>query len=423
MSHENGAGGQGTAPDSGGLDYGAPNSGAFDPRAFALLFAASLTTMANATISPALPGLTRLFADHRDAQFIATLLVPAPSFAVIFCAPLAGRAVDRFGRRGILLAGIMLFAATGSAGLYLGGLDAILISRLLLGIAVAMVMTAQTALLGDYYKGAALRRLAGWQVSARNFGGFAFITLAGWLALMSPQFPFALYALPLLFLPLLWRVIVEPQAPAQPRSGQGGAAADAAAGAAAGGWLAPVLALAALQGLTTACFFLMPTRIPFLLEMRGHDSASGTGLVLGALTLTGGLVAIRYQRAIARFGESRVFGAGYLLMALGLALTAFGAQLAPMLVGAAAVGGGYALVMPNFVALGLAVAPAARRGMVGGILTTSVFAGQVISPFLAAPLIAAQGYGRTYAAAAGIALLLALCSAAIALLRRPAARC
>lgn len=413
MSHENGAGGQGTAPDSGG----------FDPRAFALLFAASLTTMANATISPALPGLTRLFADHRDAQFIATLLVPAPSFAVIFCAPLAGRAVDRFGRRGILLAGIMLFAATGSAGLYLGGLDAILISRLLLGIAVAMVMTAQTALLGDYYKGAALRRLAGWQVSARNFGGFAFITLAGWLALMSPQFPFALYALPLLFLPLLWRVIVEPQAPAQPRSGQGGAAADAAAGAAAGGWLAPVLALAALQGLTTACFFLMPTRIPFLLEMRGHDSASGTGLVLGALTLTGGLVAIRYQRAIARFGESRVFGAGYLLMALGLALTAFGAQLAPMLVGAAAVGGGYALVMPNFVALGLAVAPAARRGMVGGILTTSVFAGQVISPFLAAPLIAAQGYGRTYAAAAGIALLLALCSAAIALRRRPEARC
>ena len=31
-----------------------------DPRAVALLMAASLTTMANATISPALPGLERL---------------------------------------------------------------------------------------------------------------------------------------------------------------------------------------------------------------------------------------------------------------------------------------------------------------------------------------------------------------------------
>jgi hypothetical protein len=53
-----------------------------DPRAVALLMAASLTTMANATISPALPGLERLFADDPNAAMLVRLLVPAPSISV-----------------------------------------------------------------------------------------------------------------------------------------------------------------------------------------------------------------------------------------------------------------------------------------------------------------------------------------------------
>ncbi|WP_269931044.1 hypothetical protein [Aminobacter sp. HY435] len=69
----------------------------------ALLLAASLTTMANATISPALPGLERLFADDPNTALLTRLLVPAPSLAVAVCAPLAGLAVDRFGRRLLLL--------------------------------------------------------------------------------------------------------------------------------------------------------------------------------------------------------------------------------------------------------------------------------------------------------------------------------
>jgi len=69
-----------------------------DPRAVALLMAASLTTMANATISPALPGLERLFADDPNASMLTRLLVPAPSLSVALCAPFAGLAADRCGR-------------------------------------------------------------------------------------------------------------------------------------------------------------------------------------------------------------------------------------------------------------------------------------------------------------------------------------
>lgn len=87
-----------------------------DSRAVALLLAATLTVMANATISPALPGLERLFADEPHAALLTRMLVPAPSLSIALVAPLAGLAIDRFGRRLLLLAGIVLFVVSEAPG-------------------------------------------------------------------------------------------------------------------------------------------------------------------------------------------------------------------------------------------------------------------------------------------------------------------
>ena len=94
-----------------------------EPRAIALLLAASLTTMANATISPALPGIERLFADDPNAALLTRLLVPAPSLSVALFAPLAGMAADRLGRRVMLLVGVMLFVVAGGVVTSVGGVS------------------------------------------------------------------------------------------------------------------------------------------------------------------------------------------------------------------------------------------------------------------------------------------------------------
>src|SRR3712207_824044 len=182
-----------------------------DPRAVALLTAASLTTMANATISPALPGLERLFAGDPAAAMLVRLLVPAPSISVAVFAPFAGLVADRYGRRRMLLAGVILFVIAGCAGLFLPDLRTIFATRLVLGLAVALIMTAQTALIGDYFTANDRSALSGLQISARNFGGLVFISLAGWIAAISPRLPFVIYGVAAVFLPLMWKVIVEPQ--------------------------------------------------------------------------------------------------------------------------------------------------------------------------------------------------------------------
>ncbi|WP_336814490.1 MFS transporter [Bosea sp. MMO-172] len=378
-----------------------------EPRAIALLLAASLTTMANATISPALPGIERLFADDPNAALLTRLLVPAPSLSVALFAPLAGLATDRIGRRMMLLAGVMLFVVAGCAGLVLPDLPAIFASRLVLGVAVALIMTAQTALIGDYFTGDGRNALTGLQISARNFGGLVFISLAGWAATLSPRLPFAIYGLAALFLPLMWIAIVEP-----PRAGSMAGAAPANGRDGHPSWRGLLVLLVLLQGATNMIFFLMPTQISFFLEARGYESAVMTGTVLGLLMISGGCSALLYRRVQRLVGYAGVFAIGYGAMALGFLLLSQAATSQSLLAAALAIGAGYALVSPSFVAVALDLAPGRSRGLAGGILTASIFIGQFCSPLASTPLIANHGYAGLFG---GTAWLLALMTVAATL--------
>lgn len=378
-----------------------------EPRAIALLLAASLTTMANATISPALPGIERLFADDPNAALLTRLLVPAPSLSVALFALLAGMAADRLGRRVMLLVGVMLFVVAGCAGLVLPALPAIFASRLALGVAVALIITAQTALIGDYFTGDDRNALTGLQISARNFGGLVFISLAGWAATLSPRLPFAIYGLAALFLPLMWLAIVEP-----PRVGSVAGTAPASGSDGHPSWRGLLALLVLLQGATNMIFFLMPTQISFFLEARGYESAVMTGSVLGVLMVSGGCSALLYRRVQRRIGYAGVFAAGYGAMALGFLLLSGPTPLPLLLAAALVIGAGYALVSPSFVAVALDLAPGRSRGLAGGILTASIFIGQFCSPLASTPLIASHGYPGLFR---GTTWLLALMATAAAL--------
>ncbi|KKJ77227.1 MFS transporter [Kiloniella litopenaei] len=375
-----------------------------DGRAIALMMAATLMVMANATISPALAGLECAFMGQPNAELLIRLLVPAPSLTVVIFAPLAGYFVDRYGRRAMLLSGVVLFIITGSAGFYLPGLEMIFTSRLALGVAVAMIMTSQTALIGDYFTGEKRSALTGLQISARNFGGFVFLTLAGWLAVNSPRLPFAIYGLAVLYLPFMWLVIKETSAaPSKNKTTETSVKTKADGTDGHPAWKGWMAALAVLQLMTNMIFFLMPTQLPFFLDSLGYDSAVMTGVGLGALSLAGGCAALFYGRIKRVMGYAGAYALGYGFMALGFAILPFGENVVAIIAGSVAVGTGFALAVPNFVGIALQIAPTSRRGMAGGILTTAVFLGQFCSPFLSIPSIASFGYNITYQ---GTALLL-----------------
>ncbi|MCY1704996.1 MFS transporter [Pannonibacter sp. SL95] len=370
-----------------------------DPRAIALLMTASLAVMAAAAISPALPGLAIRFADHPDAAILTRMLVPAPALSIVLFASLAGWISDRFGRRGPMLIGLALFSLAGSAGLYLADLNMILASRFVLGVAMALIMTAETALVGDYFAGPRRSTFTGWQIAATNFGGFLFIALASWLAGFAPNLAFAVYLLPALYIPFVWFAI-------EPGGKVHRAAVTFAGEVPRERWLwQGLLVLIALMTLLSVMgFFVMPTQLPFFAAELGFDVPSTTGLALGALTLVGGAAALTNGWLSRRIGTSGVLALGFGLMAGGFWLLTLSAALVIVLAGAAAIGAGFSTLRPAFILLTLNVAPAQRRGFASGVLTTGMFLGQFLSPLVFSPLIAGLGYAAIFAATAVVLL-------------------
>ncbi|MBA4490950.1 MFS transporter [Paracoccus sp. S1E-3] len=383
-----------------------------DPRAWGVMLAAMLTIMSNATITPALIGLQQVFADNPHAHRLIPLLVTAPSLIVALVAPFAGVIIDRIGRRPPLLAGLVVYALAGTAGLYLHSLEAILASRLALGLGVAAIMTAQATLLGDYFAGPARGRLMGYQVAATNIGGMAFVTLAGVLAAQNARLPFAIYGLAILLLPILSRLLPEP-----PRAVKG---SDPVQVAAPGepGWPGTVTIMAAAAGLTFVIFYMVPTLLPYLLAEIGAGAPQQTGRALSVMMLASSVLAVTSGWVRPILGRIGTPLAGYALLAVGFWLVSGAQGMKQVLAGAALIGAGLGLCMPTFLTTALNAAPARHRGLVSGLMTAAVFLGQFLSPLVLQPMVEKWGLPAVFALGARGCIALGLILG-LTLSRRP----
>lgn len=369
-----------------------------DRRAVALLLTASLTILSNTLISPALPGIEAAFSDDPNAELLTRLLVSAPSLMVAICAPFAGALADYFGRRRQLLLGVVLFAFSGCAGLFLPSLPLILASRLFLGVAVAMIMTAQTALIGDYFATSVRGRFMGMQIAATNFGGFIFLLLAGWLAEISPRLPFAIYAVALLYLPLMWIALTETDRHSvrthpNTRTGEDG-------------WPVTLAAVIALAGLSFVSFYLIPTQTPYYLNRIGHPEPAAAAILLASVMLAGGVASLTFGRVRPLLGRAGTPVLGYTIMAAGFGLLALANGFLIAVLGAIFIGVATGFIMPTFLSIALDVVPPHRRGLASGAVTTSIFLGQFLSPLISQPLINSMGYAETFGLAAGLLAVL-----------------
>ncbi|RNF34948.1 MFS transporter [Paracoccus methylarcula] len=361
-----------------------------DPRAWGLMFAAMLTIMSNATITPSLPGLEAMFADDPLAPYLTRLLITAPSLLVAITAPFAGAMTDRLGRRRPLLVGLVLYAVAGTAGLYLDSLEAILASRLALGLGVAAIMTSQAALVGDYFEGPARGRLMGYQMAATNIGGLVFVTMAGVLASADARLPFAIYGLAALLLPILSAILPEPQ-----RFSTMSAEAQAS-DPGEPGWQVTVAIMATAAGLTFVIFYAVPTQVPYHLQGLGLVDPRNAGLVMGAMMFAAAIMSVVSGLIRPRLGRIGTPVSGYLALGAGFAGLSIGHSLPFAMVSTAMIGAGLGLCMPTFITTALNVAPARRRGLVTGLITSAIFLGQFLSPLASQPLVTHLGYSGAF---------------------------
>uniref|UniRef100_B8HZ82 Major facilitator superfamily MFS_1 n=1 Tax=Cyanothece sp. (strain PCC 7425 / ATCC 29141) TaxID=395961 RepID=B8HZ82_CYAP4 len=370
-----------------------------------LLLSSSLTVMAGATIAPSLPAMRDYFAVTPNADYWVRLVLTVPALFIAIGAPFVGTVIDRFGRKPLLASSVLLYGIAGTSGAVLNAIGMILVGRVLLGLSVAGIMTTATALIADYYTGAARAQFLGFQAGFMGLGGVLFLSLGGFLADINWRMPFLIYLLALLILPLVVLVLPEPN---YTEVGQNAGIDETEVFP----WqIANLTYLAAF--LSQIVFYLIPVQLPFYLKQLANATASQSGLAIALATLFSAASAIAYKQIKARLSFVGIYAIAFLAMAVGYLVISVSPTYAMVLVGLAIAGAGLGLLMPNMNVCLTSVTPVSLRGRVLGGLTTAFFLGQFVSPILSPPLSSAVGLDVTYRLAGG--LMAAMGAAALGL--------
>ena len=200
----------------------------------ACILASSLAFIDGSVVNVALPAIgADLHAGPAALQWtINAYLLPLSALLL-----LGGAAGDRFGRRRLLIGGIVLFAVASILCAWAPGLAVLLPARVAQGIGAAMLMPNSLALLGNAFSGEARGRAIGTWAAAGAIAGAVGPPLGGWLvgavgwrAIFYLNVPLALGALL-----VAWAYVEESQEGALPLDLPGAGLVTAALGALAWG--------------------------------------------------------------------------------------------------------------------------------------------------------------------------------------------
>ncbi|MEE6259022.1 MFS transporter [Plantactinospora sonchi] len=373
-----------------------------------LLSGSTLTVLAGAVLAPV---LELLRADLDISPGAAGLLLTVHGLTLALVGPLVGWSMDRWGVRGPLAAGLVLYGVAGGAGLLGGPYPVLLAGRLVFGVGAAAVFTGTTLGLLDRYQGATRDRVMGWRSAAMSLGGVLWPLAGGALGEISWRAPFAVY---LLGVPLgLATLRVLPRRPAD-----AGRADRPPAGPAT---VPPrLLAVYGLQAVATMLLYgvlvFLPPRLAELGVNGSLRVAGFTATLSLAMTLTG----LGYARARARVGDNRLLLLAFASWTIALAVVGGGDLPVLLLAASALFGVGMGLAVPALTVLVAEYAPDGRRGRATALLATATFASQAATPVLLGPVQTGTSLsGVFFATSAVSAVVLVLL---LGRLRRPPTR-
>jgi len=359
----------------------------------ALLIVATLGIMSGITIVSSLPLISHTFSDIPNIEFLSKLMLTIPSIIIALFSPIAGHIIDKWGRLKPLYIGIFLFIVGGSSGFYLHDFYVILGGRAILGLGVALIMTSSTALIGDYFDEETRHKFMSKQGMTIALGGILFITSGGLLAQIHWSYPFAIYLIPILFVPFLLKYLYEPKKHKH--------AEDLEVEVK----LLPVYLTAFF---VMVLFYMLPTQFPYLIVNTLGGQPQMVGFVIATAMTFNALTAMQYAKIKAKLSYLQIYSATFALFATGLFIISQATSIAGLFFATAPIGMGFGLLFVNTNSWFLSLVPAHKRGKASGVLTSSLFLGQFSSPILFEPIVSRYGIQGLFLFVSVVSVVVAL---------------
>jgi MFS family permease len=365
-----------------------------------------LMTFMISSVMPASGAIAQNFSGMGAVEMHAQILLLAPFFALIFVAPLSGTLTRNYGRRLPLLVAIAIYAVAGAAELFTNSYWWLVAERILLGVGGGGITTICMTLAGDYFAGARQTWAVALVGMASAPGSVLVLLVSGVLVDWGGwHLAFASYllAVPIFFAALF--MIDEPEAPAESVS--------------TGGALPRFFWALCLVTMFEACIAIMPAvQLPFLLRAIGVTHATTASILIAfsacVAVATGGLYPVlrRYLSVntilIVIFGVAAISYFGFAIAnnvyTIGIALLIIGFPTGMMI--------------PHFSAVTIERATVEARGRAVGLITSSIFIGQVSIPLVGEPLRAALGLRNMFLALALLLVAASLLAALVPQMRR-----
>jgi MFS transporter, DHA1 family, tetracycline resistance protein len=364
-------------------------------------------------VLPLLP----FYADRFGASGLQVgLLITVYSAAQLFLAPLWGRWSDRFGRRPILILGLMGSAVSYVVFAYAGSLAALFLSRLLAGAGGATVPVAQ-AYIADITPPE--RRAGNLGLIGAAFGlGFIFgPALGGMLAPLSVQAP-GLVAAALCFGNGILALVFLPES--LPRSGRAARADEQPRSTPRDLRLALMdpgtSRILLLFFLFTVAFSAMQPTFPLFGSLRFGLEERHVGYLFAFLGMISAVVQGGLVRKLAPIlGEDRLIRFSSLPFIAGLLTIGLAPGVGYLLVGLALLALGFGGSLPSMTSLLSRTAPSEIQGSVLGVGQSVGSLARIVGPLLAGMLFDVRGIAWPYFGGA----LVAMAAFGVALTLRP----
>ncbi len=369
-----------------------------------LLIGSTLTVMAGAVIAPALPQISREFADVPGIELLSRLVLTLPALFMGILAPLAGYLTDRAGRKKVLMFSLILYAVAGTTGLYFDDLIWILAGRAVLGIAVGGLITAIITLIGDYFDGESRSRFMGLQAAYAGMGGLIFISLGGVLADINWRMPFLLYFVSLIVWFMALISVYEPERRKEIKKENEGDSDKKK-----GDKIPSIVFL--VYGITffsALVFYMIPVQMPFMLnEMEGITNTK-IGFAIAFVNVASVTTSVNYGRIRRKISFPAIMAIVYFLVFVGFMIISQSDSYIMMIVGVIFSGLGFGLMLPNINLWLISLAPAPMRGRLVGYLNMSLFLGMFGSPIVIQPLVASTDLYFTFMLVGLLLLVMAI---------------
>ncbi|WP_068079556.1 MFS transporter [Novosphingobium rosa] len=338
-----------------------------------LLLPITLSTMAIVLLAPILPQIMQNFSAVPGYEYWVPMILTIPALCVALFSPIAGMMGDYFGRRRLLLASFVVYGIVGIAPVFLHDLTAILISRVGVGLAEALIMVLSTTMIGDYYHGAARDKWLAGQTAFASMSALVFFNVGGQLGSHGWRTPFWVYSSALLMMALVMAFTRDPKA-----SDHGKAEAPRNASWAQFPWrrIAVIMAIT-LYG--SVFFYTVQIQAASGLHVLGITDPARAGFLTSIASVGVPLGTFIYSR-IGRWPVQRLLVLEFALLAVGFLMMGKAAAPGGFLIGCFCNQLGAGMLLPTLLVWAMSLLPFDIRGRGAGLWQAAFAMGQFLSP-------------------------------------------